>query len=467
LRAPGRILLLSCYEQGHQPLGIAWPAAFLHRAGFAPRLIDLAVSRLDAAAVQEAALVALSVPMHTALTMGVPVARRVRELNPHAHVAFFGLYAHLNREFLLESLADTVLAGESEAALVALAEALDHGGHAAAGKQQAPAEQSPHLRRLSFSVPARAGLPTLRNYAKLLRPRPDGEPAEIAAGHVEATRGCKHLCLHCPIPPVYQGRFFAVPSAVVLADVAQQVAAGAQHITFGDPDFLNGPTHAVRIVQALHARYPALTFDFTAKVEHLLRHRHLLPRFAQAGCAFIVSAVESLSDTVLNNLRKGHTRQDVCDALALLRGVGIPLRPTFVPFTPWSTLPDFLDLLEFVAREGLIGNIDPVQFSIRLLVPPGSGLLDTPQFAPFQGALDREALTYGWTHPDPRLDALQREVARVVERAAAENTPPQATFREIVSAARAAEGINAAPPAWLAEPAPLTFTPRLSEPWFC
>ena len=116
--------------------------------------------------------------------------------------------------------------------------------------------------------------------------------------------------------PVYQGQFRVVQPEVVLADIAAQVAAGAEHITFGDPDFFNGPTHAMHIVDAMHAAHPRVTFDVTIKVEHLLQHRDLLPRLAASGCAFVTSAVESLDDRVLAFLDKGHTRA------GLLRGGG-------------------------------------------------------------------------------------------------------------------------------------------------
>ena len=69
---------------------------------------------------------------------------------------------------------------------------------------------------------------------------PDG--SRRVAGSTESTRGCKHLCRHCPIVPVYNGLFSAVPLDLVLADVRSQIEAGAQHITFGDADFFNGPT---------------------------------------------------------------------------------------------------------------------------------------------------------------------------------------------------------------------------------
>src|SRR5207248_647476 len=101
---------------------------------------------------------------------------------------------------------------------------------------------------------------------------------------------------------IYSGQFRVVSRDVVLADVRQQVEAGAQHITFGDPDFFNGVTHALRIVDELHSEFPQLTYDVTIKVEHLLRHSDALPKLARAGCLFVTSAVESLDDEVLRKL---------------------------------------------------------------------------------------------------------------------------------------------------------------------
>ena len=139
-----------------------------------------------------------------------------------------------------------------------------------------------------------------------------------------------------------------MPKEVVLEDIRTQVDAGAAHITFGDPDFLNGPKHAFRIVQAMHEAFPNLTFDCTTKIEHLLKHRSILPELRDCGCIFIVSAVESLNDTVLENLQKGHTHADVFVVIDLLREVGIALRPSLVPFTPWETLDSYLYILDCV-----------------------------------------------------------------------------------------------------------------------
>jgi hypothetical protein len=317
------------------------------------------------------------------------------------------------------------------------------------------------LAKLDFPVPSRRALPELKRYAHL---EVDGR-MELA-GYVEASRGCKHLCRHCPIPPVYGGRFFVVPAEVVQADIRQLVEAGARHITFGDPDFLNGPRHALAVAQALHAEFPEVTFDFTAKVEHLLRQRELLPTLAGLGGLFVVSAVESLSDTVLANLDKGHRRADVVTALYDVRAAGLTMRPTWVPFTPWTTLDDYREMLAFVEREDLVDHVDPVQYSIRLLVPPGSLLLKTPAMRPHLGPLVEGSFHYRWTHPDPRMDRLQEQVARMVATAADAREDAAVTAARVRALAGAAAGLpdgaSSTPPAQERRR-----PPRLTEPWFC
>jgi len=446
MRGAGEILLIACYELGHQPLAVAWPAAALEHAGYAPAVLDVSVDGFDGALARRARLVAISVPMHTALRLGVKVAARVREVNPDCHVAFYGLYATLNAEYLLAHGADSVISGEVETPLLELARRLEAG----AAVDRAP---GPHLARTTLPVPSRAALPALKRYAHLER---DG--ALTLAGYVEASRGCKHHCRHCPIPPVYGGRFFVIAPEVVLADVRQLVAAGATHITFGDPDFLNGPRHALRVARDLHAEFPHVTFDVTAKVEHLLARRGDVAELAALGCIFIVSAVESLSDTVLAHLDKGHTAADVREALDVVRDAGVALRPTWVAFTPWTTLDDYRAMVSFVDEEGLVDHVDPVQFSVRLLVPPGSLLLGTEALRPHLGPLVADAFHYRWTHPDPRMDQLHADVSALVAAAAEQKEDAAVTFGRIQDLAFDTPRRR---------PTPRRSAPRLTEAVFC
>ena len=461
MREAGDVLLVACYELGHQPLAVAWPAAFLERAGYRPALMDTSVEPVDEDKLARARVIAVSVPMHTALRLGLEVAARARAVNPAAHVCFFGLYATLNAELLFASGVDSVIGGEAEAPLLALIEALERGEAGAVpgvGRSGQPA--APHLRRLDFPVPSRSALPSIKKYAHLEH---DGR-MELTA-YAEASRGCLHRCRHCPIPPVYGGRFFAVPREVVLADVRQQIEAGARHVTFGDPDFLNGPTHALAVARELHAEWPDVTFDFTAKIEHLLRHRAHLPALREAGCLFVVSAAESLSDTVLAHLDKGHTRADIMTALGLTREAGITLRPTWVAFTPWTTLDDHRAWLDFLADEGLIDHVDAVQYGLRLLVPPGSLLLDLPEMKAHLGELVPDGFYYQWSHPDPRVDQLAEEVSAAAATAAERDEDPARTFDRVRALAAAAAGAAARPSVGLA--AGRARPPRLTEPWFC
>jgi radical SAM superfamily enzyme YgiQ (UPF0313 family) len=225
----GGILLVSCYELGHQPLALASPMAFLERAGFAPEALDISVEPFDATKAARTRFVAISVPMHTALRLGVRVAEQIRQINPACHICFYGLYASLNADYLLAHCGDSVIGGEFESALVALVQALEVGRpDAVEGVHMRGRAAAPVLARLPFALPSRAALPGLKKYAHLDR---DGRKELV--GYVEASRGCLHLCLHCPIPPVYGGRFFVVPGDV-LADIRQLEREGARHITFGD-----------------------------------------------------------------------------------------------------------------------------------------------------------------------------------------------------------------------------------------
>jgi radical SAM superfamily enzyme YgiQ (UPF0313 family) len=463
MREPGAILLVACYELGHQPLAVAWPAAFLEARGYAPAVLDVAVEPFDPEKVARARLVAVSMPMHTALRIGMAVVERVRAVNPACRVVAYGLYAQLNAEALLAGGVDAVLGGEIEAPLVELAQALETGDdRPVPGVRTSVVPAAPHLARLRFPVPSRASLPSLKQYARL-----EHAGRQALAASVEATRGCKHHCRHCPIPPIYGGRFFIVPADVVLADVRQCVDAGATHVTFGDPDFLNGPRHAMAVARRLHAEFPDVTFDVTAKVEHLLRHRTRLPELRDLGCLFVVSAVESLSDTVLRHLDKGHSRRDVHDLVGLMRAVGVALRPTWVAFTPWTTLADYLEMLDFVDGEGLVDAVDPVQYSLRLLVPPGSLLVDHPAMRPHLGPVVAATFSHAWTHPDPRMDRLQETVAGVVATAAEAREDEAITFDRVRALARGLAGPGAPAPVASRLPATRRRPPRLSEPWFC
>jgi hypothetical protein len=343
---------------------------------------------------------------------------------------------------------DATIAGEFEPGVVAWAGGGDPGPAVQLGRFEAP-------------VPDRSLLPELGLYTHL------AVAAELRlVGSVAASRGCSHRCRHCPVPVVYDGRTRPVAEDVVLADVDQLVSAGARHVSFSDPDFFNAPHHALRVLAAVHDRHPDLTFDATIKVEHLLRYPQALSQLAEAGCAFVVSAFESVSDHILGILDKGHTVADMSAAVIALRSHGIEIRPSWLPFTPWTTLDDLVGMIDFVVAHDLIANVDPVQYSVRLLVPDGSLLLAQPAMTAHLGGYDPARLGWSWAHPDPVVDRLQAEIAALVEAQVGQDQGR--TFDQVDALVRSyAPNAPERPARGAASVGPRGERGRLTEPWFC
>jgi len=456
-----RILLISTYELGRQPFGLASPAAWLRAEGHEVALADVSRVPLPAQAVEQADLIAFFLPMHTATRLLPRMVEKVRALNTEAHLCAYGLYAPLNQEMLRRAGVATIIGGEFEEPLVELAQRLV--GQSSApevGEASWPVNRSGppliSLARQRFLTPDRRGLPPLEAYAHLAV-----NGGVRLVGYTEASRGCKHLCRHCPVVPVYRGRFRIVQRDIVLEDIRAQVAAGAQHITFGDPDFLNGPGHAMPLVESLHREWPALTYDVTIKVEHLLQHRGLLHDLKATGCVLITTAVESFDDDVLEKLTKGHTSAGFREALALTRFIGLPLSPTFIPFTPWTTRDSYRDFLKDLVELDLIEQTAPVQLAIRLLIPEGSLLLDLPEIRRIAQGFDAGALCYPWCSPDPRLDDLQASILELVRREEQRGTPRLEIFRKIWELA------DCGPWVWETPRVSRATIPYLTEPWYC
>jgi Radical SAM superfamily len=474
-----RVLLLSTYELGHQPLGIAGPAAALEASGHATLGVDLASSDLSIETLEWADAAAISIPMHTATRLALEAVALVRSRRPSMPVAWHGLYAPVLAGSHLILPGDLLVAGDPVPALLRWLDSMpadearsptsgvsagEHGGGAPGVtpgarvliELGAPRSTSPSHR------PLRRDLPPLAGYARLKI----GDRETVAAS-VEASRGCNHSCRHCPVAAVYRGRSRPVDVDAVLDDVSQVVAAGAGHISFADPDFLNRPRHALEVARQLHDAFPGLTFDATVKVEHIVRHRALWPDLAGAGLIFVVSAFESVDDRILALLDKGHSCRDEALALEIVRAAGVELRPSWLPFTPWTSLGSIAALLEFAAGQDLIWSTDPVQYSIRLLLPTGSLLLEQGDETLARSIQGDEAGSTTWVAESEGVDDLQLAVAARAEAAGDEST--DVTFAAIWGLARAAGApLAAAPPQpsvppWLA-PAE---RPRLTESWFC
>jgi radical SAM superfamily enzyme YgiQ (UPF0313 family) len=443
-----RLLLVSSYELGRQPVHLASPAAALAGAGIEVSVVDLAVEEWDSSLLDRVDAVAFSVPMHTAMRLAVAVARGVRKERPRLPIAFFGLYAAVGQDHLLGAVADALIVGEYEPDLLAWALQVED-------RSAAPVVRR-HIGPSSFHRPERSALPAHENYARL-----EWQGTARLAAAVEASHGCRHRCRHCPIPVVYDGRMRVVGAGPVLADIDQLAGAGVEHVTFGDPDFLNAPRYSLDLLREAHAAHPGLTFDVTVKVEHILAHAGLWPELASLGVLFVVSAFESTDRRTLEILDKNHTVAGMAEAVSVLRSAGIHVRPTWLPFLPWTTPEAVGDIVGFLDHHRLWSATDPVQLAIRLLIPEGSLLESHPAVTPHLTGYRPELLTWDWEFEHPEADRLHRELDAI----AAEGSDCGAEARDTLSVMRDRIG-EAARISLPAMPASAP-TPRLSESWFC
>lgn len=443
-----RVLLISTYELGHQPVHVTSPAAALREAGHETTVLDLAVDDLSPEAVDGVDAVALSVPMHTATRLALMAVEWISGRRPGLPIALYGLYAAVPEHERSEGV-DAAFAGEYEPDL------LDWVGSLDAGETPVAVESS-RTGRSDFVVPDRSGLPALERYARL-----EHDGGSYLAGAVEASHGCRHRCRHCPIPSVYDGRLRIVPSDVVLADIDQLVASGARHITFGDPDFLNAPRHSLDVLEAAHERHPDITFDATIKVSHILDHSTIWEDMAGMNLLFVISAFESVDDETLEVLDKGHTVGDMSRAVDIVRSASIHIRPTWLPFVPWTEPDHIEEMFRFIDRHRLRSATDPVQMAIKLLIPRGSLLESHPRVVPYLAEYDASALSWSWRFENPETGLIHKELERIAAAASDCGQSHTSTLAEMTGAVEALTGSA------LGEGVESTPVPRLTESWFC
>ena len=450
-----RIVLISPYDLGRQPFALAEPAALFRNADFEVECLDLSQHKLTEEILAPAKVILIYLSMLTATRIAVEAMPRIQQMAPRARIAVFGWYAPVNENFLRQLGVDAVFGGESETDMLAYAESIS-----AADDHPARQQKVVNLKRIDFMVPDRHTLPALEKYSQLVFP--DGN--RHIMGFTETTRGCKHLCRHCPVVPVYNGRFYAIPVDIVLADIRQQLAQGAQHISFGDPDFLNGPLHAKRVIEAMHEEFPSLTYDAVIKIEHLIKYPDFLPFLRDTGCILVTTAVESVDDTILEYLEKGHSAAEFEQVVSLMKQHDIALAPTFIPFTPWTTVSNYIDLLNKIAELKLIISVNPVQLSLRLLIPSGSRILELPKEETCVTDFNPASLGYTWVHKDPDVDALQVNIRNWTEQAESEGLSRLDIFNGIRRIALNAAGRNDrdVTEEQCGEP-----VPTHSESWYC
>jgi radical SAM superfamily enzyme YgiQ (UPF0313 family) len=403
-------LLLSFYEGGFQPLTIAAAAPYLREAGFKVVLVDQFIEGLTDDQLEEADYICCSLPLYQSLEAGRTFFPKLRETG--LPIILFGQHATLASDVLLENgIGDWVIRGDGEVPLANLLLRLEQNGTSSSGYPEGVCRSGercrPYVHRgPTFHAPDRSSLPPLSRYRYGLAERFLGGPQIV--GNVEASRGCHHACLYCSVFGAYEKKVALIPKEIVLQDIRNCVEQGASHICFTDAEFLNSPVHGLKVVKELHQEFPDLTWDYTARADHLLDCADAVREMVPLGARFVTSAFEFPSERVLNLIDKELGIDDCLRAVELCEQIGLGLNPTFLTFNPWSSLEQIYGLSDFLDKTGLARHVDPLQLETRLYLPKGSPLVGSPAM---QGiSLVEHEFHYEWTHPDSRVDQIFAKV---------------------------------------------------------
>lgn len=403
-----KVLLVSNFEGGFQPMTVASAITPLVKAGFDVSVLDTYVDGIQEEMFDEPHMVAISIPLFDALFAGIEIAALVRKRNPRAHITFFGQYATINATRLAGKYSDTCVSGEWDVPLVALARHLSGDTQlmlpGIVDSEMAARGETvhPYISRDEIHLPTRDMLPPLHKYPQ--------KQVEVLLGHeavvgsTEIARGCHHKCLYCSVYAAYDGKVNTLEESIVLEDVRNLVKGGMTHLTFVDADFFNTKHQGIKILRQLHAEFPELTYDFTLRVDHILENKEYLTEMAGLNVKFVTSALEFPTQEVLDAVAKYTSLEDVEEAVSFLRGTGIKLNPTFIMFNPWIGLEDLAAFRAFVEKNDLDNIIDPIQYETRLHLYKGSPLLQTASVQALD--LTEEEFHVDWKHPDPRVDEL-------------------------------------------------------------
>ncbi|WP_298209378.1 radical SAM protein [Ferrimicrobium sp.] len=439
------VLFISTYELGHQPQLAAEVAAELPEGSL--EVLDMAKTPLSVAieAINRASRVILTAPMLTGALVARDLLASLDHDQPERQLIVVGLYATVLKESLQDPPAALWLNRATAAELATLVQ------HPSVSAQPGIPKATG---RRAYRV-NRTPLMGLDSYRSVRIANQD-----LVTGYLETSVGCRHRCLHCPVAAIWNGRIAINDAEAVIADGLAQIEAGAQHLSFGDPDFLNAPKHSLKVLTTLAQKAPWVTFDITTKISEILRHRDLLSTLAASHVNFVISAVESLNDDVLAHLDKGHTAADVSVARDLLYANGVAMHPTFVPFTPWTTMGDLVDIVDFIVESDLVQVVEPIQYSIELLTPTNSLLpVNETDFGPY----DASVMGYTVRYQDERLPRLRDRLYQLAAQAGEDSF--ETTFAQIVTAVYEANGLSAQCVRTPKVSAPSTAV--MSEPWFC
>jgi radical SAM superfamily enzyme YgiQ (UPF0313 family) len=374
-----RVLLINPFypisETPSPPLGLAYLASTLRKAGVEVKILDLVVFPYGRSMLQNLLenfrpqIVGL-----TAVTMTFDVAmsviRDVKKIEPSIVTVMGGPHVTFCASDTLKehSALDFIVLGEGERTMVELSRALENnhdldrvvgiafrnGSKICRTPPREPIEDLDLL-----PDPARGLLP-LGRYRAL------GMPISMTT-----SRGCPFKCIFCVGRKMVGARVRYRSAGKVVDEMEYLNTLGFHQINLADDLFTANKTHCLAVCGEIVKRQLKLSWTSFARVDTV--SPEILSGMKAAGCSAVSFGVESGNTQILKTIKKGITREQVVEAVNMCRGAGITPYASFILGLPGETPQTIRETMAFGEQLKDLG----LSFGFHLLAPfPGTEVRD-------------------------------------------------------------------------------------------
>jgi radical SAM superfamily enzyme YgiQ (UPF0313 family) len=165
---------------------------------------------------------------------------------------------------------------------------------------------------------------------------------------IEFSRGCKYNCFYCS----YDRGKNIRDLEEVKQELVGNAALGITKYRVSDSNFTDGPPRYKRyphdVCQLMIDLDLGLKWSCYARVDDL--SDELAELMQRAGCFGVFFGIESGSDRILKNMRKGHNVADAREGVAIAKRNGLRCHASFIVGYPGETLETYNETLEFIEQ---------------------------------------------------------------------------------------------------------------------
>jgi len=340
-----------------ESLGMAYLAATLEKRGYVVNILDAFLLNMDIETVVQhilntppRLLLGFSMLSYELYRTGDSILRRLKSEGFKIHITTGSWFPTFWYRTMIEDgfAADSIVIGEGERSICALADYLSTGSWVASSSFL-KCEQVKN----TLVIHQKA---TLSDIDSLPHPRRDYLNEAIQRYHlatVSTARGCGHsCCTFCSVPAFYKGGFkhrLRSPENVV-DEIEKMANMGVNFILFTDEDFigepLEGSKRVLKIFEGVAERGISMRYAFNCTTRGV--DKKLFQRLADLGLAATYIGLESNLNRILKLFSKGVRNTDIYRSIDILHNLNIKLVPSWIMFERHTTLDEVKSQIKFL-----------------------------------------------------------------------------------------------------------------------